>query len=110
MQLWWDDRPPSLLWVSTWGERGWGRTPGARTPGVGVTQFHDDIRAGDILTSRGKPYDKYIKRGKYYTSGESELRDQSGNPERRSTGGGLILPKTKADVLRCVKGEHGLEV
>ncbi len=92
------------------GKRGWGRTPGARNPGGGVTEFHDDIRVGDILTSRGKPYDKYIKRGKYYTSGESELRDQSGNLKRRSTGGGLILPKTKADVLRFMKGERGLEV
>ncbi len=91
------------------GKGGWARTPGARNPGGGVSEFYDDIRVGDILTSRGKSYDKYIKRGKYYTSGEGELRDQHGKLKQKSYGGGLILPKTKADVLRFMKGEHALE-
>ena len=63
---------------------------------------------GDILTLKLTSYDKWIKRGKYYMRALSRIYDQYGNLKMiyYST---LILPRTKADVLRFLKGEHALE-
>ncbi|GAH92850.1 unnamed protein product, partial [marine sediment metagenome] len=49
-----------------------------------------------------------VKRGKYYMRYLAEVYDQNGTLKSRlfTT---LILPKTRADVLRFVKGEHALE-
>jgi len=85
----------------------WIRTPGARNPGQ-IMEWYDPIRVGDVLTSKGRSYDKWIKRGKYYMRSLGETYDQYGNLKMR-TYGTLILPGTKADVLRFQKGEHALE-
>ncbi|MEW6186891.1 MAG: MaoC family dehydratase N-terminal domain-containing protein [Thermodesulfobacteriota bacterium] len=89
------------------GHGSWNRTPGARNPGQ-IIEYYDPIRVGDILTLKLTSYDKWIKRGKYYMRALSQIYDQYGNLKMRyfST---LILPRTKADVLRFLKGEHGLE-
>ncbi len=89
------------------GHGSWNRTPGARNPGQ-IIEYYDPLRVGDILTLKLTSYDKWIKRGKYYMRALSRIYDQFGNLKMiyYST---LILPRTKADVLRFLKGEHALE-
>ncbi len=96
-----------LFFVLRKGHGSWLRTPGSRNPGQ-VMEWYDPIRVGDVLTLKQKGYDKWIKRGKYYMRYLAEVYDQNGTLKSRlfTT---LILPKTKADVLRFVKGEHALE-
>jgi acyl dehydratase len=89
------------------GHGSWLRTPGARNPGQ-IIEYYDPIRVGDVLTLKLTSYDKWIKRGKYYMRALSELYDQYGNLKIRYYGT-LILPRTKADVLRFLQGEHSLE-
>lgn len=89
------------------GHGSWLRTPGARNPGQ-IIEYYDPIRVGDILTLKLTSYDKWVKRGKCYMRALSELYDQHGNLKVRYYGT-LILPRTKADVLRFLKGEHALE-
>jgi len=89
------------------GHGSWLRTPGARNPGQ-IIEYYDPIRVGDILTLKLTSYDKWVKRGKYYMRALCELYDQYGNLKVRYYGT-LILPRTKADVLRFLKGEHALE-
>jgi len=90
------------------GAGSWLRTPGARNPGQ-ILEYYDPFRVGDIITLRITNYDKWVKRGKYYMRGLSELYDQYGNLKMRYYNT-LILPRTKADVLRFLKGERGLEI
>ena len=96
-----------LFFLLRGGHGSWIRTPGSRNPGQ-ILEWHDPIRVGDILTLKTKGYDKWIKRGKYYMRYLSELYDQDAKLKFRGYMT-LILPKTKADVLRFVKGEHALE-
>jgi len=68
-----------------------------------------DKRAYDsMLTIKLKGHDKWIKRGKYYMRYLSETYDQNGTLKARGYMT-LILPKSREDVLRFVKGEHALE-
>ncbi len=83
------------------------RTPGSRNPGQ-IIEWHDPIRVGDVLTVKTKSHDKWIKRGKYYMRYLSEMYDQNGKLKGRCFMT-LILPRSKADVLRFIKGEHALE-
>jgi acyl dehydratase len=96
-----------LFFLLQKGHGSWIRTPGARNPGQ-IFEWHDPIRVGDILTLKTRGYDKWIKKGKYYLRYLSELYDQYGKLKVRGYVT-LILPKSKADVLRLFKGEHALE-
>ncbi|MBM3142281.1 MAG: MaoC family dehydratase [Chloroflexi bacterium] len=96
-----------LFFLLTRGRGSWIRTPGARNPGQ-ILEWHDPIRVGDVLTVKTKSYDKWIKRGKYYMRYLSEMYDQNGKLKGRCFMT-LILPRSKADVLRFIKGEHALE-
>jgi len=89
------------------GAGSWLRTPGARNPGQ-ILEYYDPFRVGDIITLRITNYDKWVKRGKYYMRGLSELYDQYGNLKMRYYNT-LILPRTKADVLLFLKGKRGLK-
>lgn len=89
------------------GHGSWIRTPGARNPGQ-VYEWYDPIKVGDILTLKIKGYDKWIKRGKYYMRYLAELYDQHDKLKLRSFAT-LILPRTKEDVLKFLKGERGLK-
>jgi acyl dehydratase len=96
-----------LFFLLQKGHGSWIRTPGARNPGQ-VFEWHDPIRVGDVLTLKNKGYDKWIKKGKYYLRYLSELYDQHGKLKVRGYVT-MILPKSKADVLRLFKGERALE-
>jgi len=95
------------FYVLTKGHGSWIRTPGARNPGQ-IIEWYDPIRVGDVLTIKQQGYDKWIKRGKYYMRYLNETYDQNGTLKSRGYGT-LILPRTKADVLRFLKGEHALQ-
>ena len=86
----------------------WSKTPGARNPGQKV-EFYEPIRPGDVITIKRKAYDKWVKRGKYYITHQSDFVDQNG-VLKLTAWGTLILPKTRADVMKFMKGERGLEV
>jgi len=96
-----------LFFVLRKGHGSWIRTPGARNPGQ-ILEWYDPIRVGDVLTLKQKGYDKWLKRGKYYLRYQCEFYDQNDNLKCRYYLT-LILPKTKEDVLRFVKGEHALK-
>ena len=89
------------------GHGSWLRTPGARNPGQ-IVEYFDPIRVGDVITLKLTSYDKWIKRGKYYMRALCELYDQHGNLKVKSYTT-LILPRTKTEVLKFVKGDHALE-
>ena len=90
------------------GHGSWLRTPGSRNPGQ-IVEYFDPIRVGDVLTLKLTSYDKWIKRGKYYMRALAELYDQYGNLKVKNYTT-LVLPRTKADVLKFLRGEHALEV
>ncbi|HIE18030.1 MAG TPA: hypothetical protein EYP71_07555 [Dehalococcoidia bacterium] len=96
-----------LFFLLRKGHGSWIRTPGSRNPGQ-ILEWYDPIRVGDVLTLKTRSYDKWIKRGKYYMRYLSELYDQHGNLKMRGYMT-LILPKTREDVMRFVRGEHALE-
>jgi acyl dehydratase len=96
-----------LFFLLQKGHGSWIRTPGARNPGQ-IFEWHDPIRVGDVLTLKTKGYDKWIKKGKHYLRYLSELYDQYGKLKVRGYVT-MILPKSKADVLRFFKGERALE-
>ena len=96
-----------LFFLLQKGHGSWIRTPGSRNPGQ-ILEWHDPIRVGDVLTLKTRGYDKWLKRGKYYMRYLSELYDQHGTL-KMSGYVTLILPKSRADVLRFAKGEHALE-
>ena len=96
-----------LFFLLQKGHGSWIRTPGARNPGQ-IFEWHDPIRVGDVLTLKTRGYDKWIKRGKYYLRYLSEIYDQHGKLKMRGYVT-MILPKSRADVLRLFKGERALE-
>jgi acyl dehydratase len=96
-----------LFYLLKKGSGSWIRTPGSRNPGQ-IMEWHDPIRVGDVLTLKTTSYDKWLKRGKYYMRYLSELYDQHGKLKMRGYMT-LILPKSRADVLKFAKGEHALE-
>jgi len=96
------------FWVLRKGHGSWIRTPGARNPGQ-IIEWFDPIRVGDIITVKQRGYDKWEKRGKFYVRYVQEYYDQKGNLKTRAYGT-LILPRTKEDVMKFVKGERGLKV
>jgi len=89
------------------GHGSWIRTPGARNPGQ-IIEYYDPVRVGDILTMKIKGHDKWIKRGKYYMRYMTETYDQHGNLKIRYYVT-LILPRTREDVLKFLRGEHALQ-
>jgi acyl dehydratase len=89
------------------GAGSWIRTPGARNPGQRI-EFHEPIRPGDILTLHMKSYDKWIKRGKYYLTYEIKYTDQHGTA-KATMWTTLILPKTREDIRKFMRAEHGLQ-
>jgi len=96
------------FYVMRKGHGSWIRTPGARNPGQ-IIEWYDPIKTGDILTLKLQGYDKWIKRGKYYMRYLTEMYDQHGKLKSRMYVT-LILPRTKEDVMKFLKGERGLEV
>ena len=99
---------PIGFWCNQTGQGTWVRTPGARNPGQKI-EWYEPIKVGDVITLKRRTFDKYIKRGKYYLTDQIDFVDQNGvlKARRYAT---LILPKTREDVRKFMRGERGVEV
>lgn len=99
---------PISFWCAQAGHGTWVRTPGARNPGQKL-EWYEPFRPGDVISIKRKSYDKYVKRGKYYLTDQIDFIDQHGTLKARRWVT-LILPKTREDVRKFMRGERGLEV
>lgn len=98
-----------IFWCIGEKERGnWIRTPGARNPGQSI-EIYENFRVGEVIHLKMKPYDRYIKRGKCYLKYEIVLYNQDEVKKARCIGT-LILPKSREDLERFLRGERGVEV
>jgi acyl dehydratase len=95
------------FWCLRKGMGNWIRTPGSRNPGMSW-EFYGHIRVGDEIRLRVKPFDRWIKRKKYYLTYQMDFIDQNDAVKMRHWVT-LILPKTRADLIRFMEGEHALE-
>jgi acyl dehydratase len=98
---------PIIFWcVGVKGRGNWIRTPGARNPGQSMEIF-ENFRAGEVIHVKMRPHDRYVKRGKYYLQYKMDLYNQDDTLKCRiyST---LILPRTREDIRKFLKGKRGL--
>jgi len=86
----------------------WIRTPGARNPGQ-VIEFYEPFHVGETIHIKQKAYDRYIKRGKYYLTFQVDFYNPK-NVKKARWLCSLVLPKTKADIRKFVRGERGVAV
>jgi len=90
------------------GRGNWVRTPGARNPGQEI-EFYEPLRVGETIHVKARPYDRYIKRGKYYLQYKADFYNQD-DVKKASWIATLILPKSKADIRKFLAGERGVEL
>jgi acyl dehydratase len=92
--------------VGVKGRGNWIRTPGARNPGQEI-EIHENFRVGEVIHIKLKPYDRYIKRGKYYLRYKIDLFNQD-DVKKASCISTLILPPNREDMRKFLKGQRGL--
>jgi acyl dehydratase len=88
------------------GRGNWIRTPGARNPGQEI-EIYDHFRVGEEVHIKLRPYDRYIKRGKYYLRYKIDIYNQD-NVKKATCISTLILPPTREDMRKFLKGQRGL--
>jgi acyl dehydratase len=93
--------------IGTKGGGNWIRTPGARNPGQHIELF-DPFRIGETIHIKMRPYDRFIKRDKYYLEYKIDFYNQD-DVKKATWILALILPKTKADIKKFVEGIRALE-
>lgn len=99
---------PIIFWcVGSKGRGNWIRTPGSRNPGQ-FLEIYEPFRVGEIIHIGMRPYDRWIKRNKYYLSYEITMYNQD-NVKKATAIGTLILPKSKEDIKKFVQGIRGLD-
>lgn len=89
------------------GRGNWVRTPGARNPGQDI-EFYEPFRVGETISIKMRPYDRYIKRKKYYLKYKADFYNQDG-VKKASWITTLILPKSKEDIRKLAEGIPTLE-
>jgi acyl dehydratase len=104
--------PIFLISICFWcigvkGKGNWIRTPGARTPGQ-VIEVYESFKVGEVIHIKMKPHDRYIKRGKYYLQYQLDAYNQD-NVLKSRMYVSLILPRTREDIRKFLKGIRGLE-
>lgn len=99
---------PIAFWcIGVKGRGNWIRTPGARNPGQHI-ELYEPFRVGETIHIKMRPYDRYIKRGKYYLKCKIEYFNQD-NVKKALWILSLILPKTKEDIKKFAQGVRALE-
>jgi acyl dehydratase len=88
------------------GRGNWIRTPGARNPGQEI-EIYENFRVGEVIHIKLRPYDRYIKRGKYYLRYKIDMYNQN-NVRKATCLSTLILPRTREDMKKFLKGQRGL--
>ncbi len=97
-----------IFWcIGKKGRGNWIRTPGARNPGQHM-EFYENFRVGEIIHVKTCPYDRFIKRRKYYLKYKIDLYNQN-NVKKCTCISTLILPKTRAGIDEFLKGLRGLD-
>jgi acyl dehydratase len=104
--------PLFLVQIGFWcigikGHGNWIRTPGARNPGQHI-EIYEHFRVGETIHIKMKPYDRYIKRKKYYLKYKVDYYNQD-NVKKAMWILTLVLPKTKEDIKSFVEGIRALE-
>ena len=104
--------PLFLVQIGFWcigikGRGNWIRTPGARNPGQHI-EIYEPFRVGETIHIKMRPYDRYIKRQKYYLKYKVDYYNQD-NVKKATWILTLVLPKTKVDIKRFVEGIRALE-
>lgn len=98
-----------IFWcIGTRGRGNWIRTPGARNPGQ-YMEMHENFRVGEVIHMKMKPFDRYIKRGKYYLRYQIDLYDQD-EAKKATAIGTLILPKSREDIRKFLQGMWGIDI
>ena len=98
---------PIIFWcVGVKGRGNWIRTPGARNPGQSM-EIYENFRVGETIHIKIVPHDRYMKRGKCYLQYKMDAYNQDNVLKCRiyST---LILPRTRDDIRKFLKGIRGL--
>ena len=96
-----------IFWcIGTKGRGNWIRTPGARNPGQ-YMEMYENFRIGEVISIRMKPFDRYIKRGKYYLRYQIDLYNQD-DVKKATSIGTLILPRSREDIRKFLRGMRGL--
>ena len=97
-----------LFWcIGKKGRGNWIRTPGSRNPGQ-YLEIYEPFRVGETIRIGMRPYDRWIKRGKYYLSYEINCYNQDDVKKARMIGT-LILPKSKEDIMKFTQGIRALK-
>jgi len=89
------------------GRGNWIRTPGARNPGQ-YHEYYENFKVGETIHIKLRPYDRYEKRGKYYLQYKIDMYNQD-NVLKASSISTLILPRTRTDIRKFLKGIRGLQ-
>jgi len=93
--------------VGVKGRGSWIRTPGARNPGQ-YHEYYENFKVGETIHIKMRPHDRYEKRGKYYLQYKINLYNQD-NVLKASLISTLILPRTRDDIRKFLKGIRGLQ-
>lgn len=93
--------------VGVKGKGNWIRTPGARNPGQHI-EIYEYFKVGETIRVKIKPHDRYIKRGKCYLKYQMDAYNQDDVLKCRMYAT-LILPRTREDIRKFLKGIRGLE-
>lgn len=93
--------------VGAKGRGNWIRTPGARNPGQ-IVEIYEYFKVGETINVKMKPYDRYIKRGKCYLTYMMKAYNQK-DVLKCTMYATLILPKTREDIRKFLRGMRGLE-
>lgn len=104
--------PLFLVQIGFWcigvkGRGNWIRTPGARNPGQHI-EIYEPFRIGETIHIKMKPYDRYIKRQKYYLKYKVDYYNQD-DVKKATWILTLVLPKTKEDIKKFVEGIRALD-
>jgi acyl dehydratase len=93
--------------VGVKGRGNWIRTPGARNPGQEI-EMYENFRVGEVIHIKLRPYDRYMKRTKCYLRYQIDMYNQD-NVKKATCIATLILPRTREDIQKFLKGQRGLE-
>jgi len=93
--------------VGTKGRGSWNRTPGARNPGQCI-EYYENFKVGETIHIKMQPHDRYEKRGKCYLAYKVDMYNQD-NVLKASHIATLILPRTRDDIRKFLKGIRGLK-
>jgi len=92
--------------IGTKGRGNWIRTPGARNPGQEII-IYENFKVGETIHAKARPNNRYEKRGNYYLKYDINFYNEK-NVLKGTWILTLILPSTRADVEKFLKGIRGL--